>query len=463
MTDTKASSLEHAPASRTQWLITLYAGGGEFCDGYILSIIGVALPLLTVSFSLSPVGAGLLGAASLVGMFFGGMIFGAVTDKFGRQKIYLADLACFVVLSALQFFATEPWQLIVLRTLMGVAIGADFAIAATIASEFAPQKSRGPLLVMLVTMFSVGAAVAYGVGWWMLRFGPDAWRWMLASSAIPAIIILFMRFGTPESPRWLLSKGRAEEADAVLKKMFGPDATIADIAEPEDTPTGYRTIFQGEYRRRTIFIALFWACQLLPIYAIATYEPTILESFGLAEGSSAYLGAVLIQIFYVVGSLSGILFINRGRRKLLLWSFAISALPLLGLAVLAQPPIWLVLLLFAVFGVAMYSGQCLEAIYPSELFPTGVRATANGFATGASRIGAAIGVYGAPHLLDYSVQLAMLVGAGVCGLGWLVTVTMAPETKGKLLTESSAVSRPAGALEVESAVVANGTPTEAPL
>src|SRR6201999_2692860 len=77
--------------------------------------------------------AGLLGAASLVGMLFGGLIFGAVTDKFGRQKVYIADLACFVVLSALQFFASDPWQLIGLRTLMGVAVGAALAIAGTIA------------------------------------------------------------------------------------------------------------------------------------------------------------------------------------------------------------------------------------------------------------------------------------------------------------------------------------------
>lgn len=441
------TSLEHARASRTQWLITLYAGGGEFCDGYILSIIGVALPLLTVSFSLSPVGAGLLGAASLVGMFFGGLIFGAVTDKFGRQKVYLADLACFVILSVLQFFASEPWQLIVLRTLMGIAIGADLAIAGTIASEFAPQKSRGPLLVVLVTMFSVGAAVAYAVGYFMLSLGPDAWRWMLASSAVPALLIVVMRMGTPESPRWLLSKGRVQEAEAVLKQMLGPDASLADITEPEESPTGYLSIFRGAYRRRAIFVALFWACQLVPIYAIATYEPAILQQFGLAEGNTAYLGAVVIQIFYVIGSLSGVLFINRGRRKLLLYSFGISAVPLLGLAVVADPSMWLVLLLFCVFGVAMYSGQCLEAIYPSELFPTGVRATANGFATGASRIGAAIGVYGAPHLLNYSVQLTMLVGAGVAGLGWLVTYLMAPETKGQLLTESSAVSAPAVAVK----------------
>jgi len=205
-------------------------------------------------------------------------------------------------------------------------VGADLAIAGTIAAEFAPQKSRGPLLVVLVTMFSVGAAIAYTVGYFMLNLGPDAWRWMLASSAIPALLILTMRLGTPESPRWLLSNGRAEEAEAVLKQMLGPDATLADIEEPEDSPKGYMTIFRPEFRRRTLFVALFWACQLVPIYAIATYEPAILKQFGLAEGNTAYLGAVIIQIFYVFGSLSGALFINRGRRKLLLWSFAISAL-----------------------------------------------------------------------------------------------------------------------------------------
>jgi len=129
---------------------------------------------------------------------------------------------------------------------------------------------------------------------------------------------------------------------------------------------------------------------------------------------------------------------------------------LLGLAIIAHPPMWLVLVLFCVFGIAMYSGQCLEAIYPSELFPTGVRATANGFATGASRIGAAIGVCGAPHLLNYSVQLTMLVGAGVAGLGWLVTMLLAPETNGKLLTESSAVSQPSTVRTVKSAVAADG-------
>ena len=431
------TTLERARPSRTHWLITMYAGGGEFCDGYILSIIGVALPLITGAFQLDAAGAGLIGSASLIGMFFGGLVFGRVTDRVGRQKVYLFDIAAFIVLSVLQLFADAPWQLVVLRLLMGVAIGADFAIAGTIASEFAPQRSRGPLLVVMVTMWSVGAAVAYVVGWAMLSAGPDAWRWMLSSSAIPAALILLLRMGTPESPRWLLSKGRVAEARAVVEQMLGPGADLSDIETDTGVSGRYRDMFRKPYLRRTVFVCVFWACQLLPIYAISTYEPTILHSFGLATGNASYLGAVVIQIFYVLGSLSGALFVNRGRRTLLLWSFAISALPLLGLAALDRPSAIMVVALFVVFGVASFASQCLQAIYPSELFPTGIRATANGFATGISRVGAALGTYGAPILLGYSTRLAMLVGAVIAVVGWLVSYWLAPETSGKTLNESS--------------------------
>lgn len=149
-------SLERARPTRTQWLITMNAGGGEFCDGYILSIIGVALPLITSQYQLSTFMAGLIGSAALIGMFVGGLIFGYVTDRLGRQKVYLADITAFIVFSAAQFFVSDPWQLTLLRFAMGVAIGADFAIAGTIASEFAPRRSRGPLLVVMVTMWSSG-------------------------------------------------------------------------------------------------------------------------------------------------------------------------------------------------------------------------------------------------------------------------------------------------------------------
>ncbi|WP_413805588.1 MFS transporter [Streptomyces sp. OE57] len=146
----------------------------------------------------------------------------------------------------------------------------------------------------------------------------------------------------------------------------------------------------------------------------------------------------MVQIFSVLGSLSGILVINKGRRTLLLWSFGLSAVPLLGLAALAHPSPAVVIVLFAAFGVACFSSQCLQAIYPSELFPTGVRATANGFATGISRVGAALGTWGAPVVLGHSTRLAMLLGAVICAIGWGTSYVLAPETSGLTLADASA-------------------------
>ncbi|MGW7492514.1 MFS transporter [Streptomyces sp. NPDC054786] len=430
----------HPRPSRTNWLITLYAGGGEFCDGYILSIIGVALPLVSAHFSLGIGDAGLIGSASLLGMFAGGLVFGRVTDRIGRRAVYLADIAAFILLSAAQYVVSEPWQLTALRFAMGIAIGADFAIAGTIASEFAPERSRGPVMVAMVTMWSAGAACAFLVGWAMLAAGAEDWRLMLASSAVPALLVLALRLRSPESPHWLMSRGRTAEARAVLLRMHGPDAdlSVLDEADAERAgPSRYRDLFRGPYLRRTLFICLFWSCQLLPIYAITTYEPTILASFGLAGGHTAYLGAIVVQLFFVLGSLSGALFINRGRRALLLWSFGLSSVPLALLGAFAAPPVWLVVVLFAAFGLAMFAGQCLQAIYPSELFPTAVRGTANGFATGISRIGAAIGTYGAPLLLARSTRLAMLAGALIALAGWAASLVLAPETRGLTLREAA--------------------------
>jgi putative MFS transporter len=126
--------------------------------------------------------------------------------------------------------------------------------------------------------------------------------------------------------------------------------------------------------------------------------------------------------------------------------------PLLALAILVHPPAFVVVALFVVFGLGSFSSQCLQAIYPSELFPTGVRATANGFATGISRIGAAVGTFGAPVLLGYSTRLAMLTGAVIAAVGWVVSYFLAPETSGMTLSESSSATTaqtPADATSLE--------------
>ena len=152
------------------------------------------------------------------------------------------DLAAIVVFSVAQAFVNGPEQLLVLRFLIGVAVGADYPIATSLLAEFSPRKHRGAMLGLLTVMWSVGSAAAYIIGDLLLRLGPDGWRWLLACPAVPAAILVLLRIGTPESPRWLLSQGRVEEAEAVMRKVRQalrparmPEQTV-DCRAPDDEP-----------------------------------------------------------------------------------------------------------------------------------------------------------------------------------------------------------------------------------
>jgi MFS family permease len=240
-----------------------FSAGGPFLDGYALTIIGIALVTMKPQLALSSVDVGLIGAAALVGIFIGGLVFGYVTDRVGRRIMYVADLTALVAVSIASAFATEVWQLVGLRFVLGVAIGADYPIASSLLAEFIPSKYRGRLLGSLFVVWAGGAAAAAAIGWALSALGPDAWRWMLASPAVFGIITLLLRAGTPESPRWLLSKGRTKEAQQVCQRVWGPSATVAQIPD-EPAPTRYTSIFTGIYLRRVIFVGVFFTATRHP-------------------------------------------------------------------------------------------------------------------------------------------------------------------------------------------------------
>jgi MFS transporter, putative metabolite transport protein len=197
----RASLIDDAKQTGFHRRLTLYSSGGPFIDAYVLSIIGVALVQAEDALSLSSVTIGLIGASALIGIFFGGLIFGYVTDKVGRQKMYTIDLLLLIVGSILCLFVQEAWQLIALRFLLGLAIGADYPIATSLLAEFVPRRGRGFLLGALTLAWAAGAVVAYLVGYAMLGLGDDAWRWMLATPAIPGLLTLLLRLGTTRGGR----------------------------------------------------------------------------------------------------------------------------------------------------------------------------------------------------------------------------------------------------------------------
>jgi putative MFS transporter len=352
--------------------------------------------------------------------------------------MFILNLIVFVVGSVLQFFITDATQLIILRFIMGIAVGADYPIASSLMTEFTPKKYRGILVGSLVGMWWVGFVASYAIGAWMVSWGSESWRWMLASSALPAAILLIARLDCPESPRWLMEKGRVEEARKILDKYFGEHV---DVEVPErKTKTSYLEIFRKQYRSRTIFCCLFWILSAAPGLAIATFIPKVLANFHLAQGS-AYVGSLIIGIFYIVGLFPGLLLVDKiGRRPVLLWPFLGQAILLAALAGMADAKPWVILVTFCLYAV-LHSGQNpLQWIYPNELFPTEIRATAVGFAAAMSRLGAFWGTFFMPLILNnFGNRAAMYFNAGLFFIGFVVTYFMAPETAHRTLAQTASV------------------------
>ncbi|MEA5455662.1 MFS transporter [Sinomonas sp. JGH33] len=444
--------LDDATLSPFHKKLALFSSGGPFLDGYILSIIGVALAQITGQWRLNESEQGLIGASTLLGIFLGAFAGGWLTDKFGRKTLFTVDLVAIIVFSAAQFFVGDVVWLIVLRLLIGIAVGADYPIATSLLAEFSPRKYRGPLLGLYVTMWFVGAAAAYIFGEMLTGLGEGGWRWMLASAALPALAIVLARIGTPESPRWLAKVGKVEEANAVLEKVYGPGVSIADL--PEEVKEGFnvRALITSGYGGRMMFVTVFWTASIVPLFAVYAFAPAILGALHL-DGSMAQVGSAVITVMFMVGCLLACLVVNRmGRRPLMIHSFLWSGLALLLLGLFPSAPTAIVMALFIGYAVLIGGTQIMQWVYPNELFPTEIRGSAVGLASSLSRIGAAIGTYLVPVALSgLGIGVTMLIAGVITLLGAGISLVWAPETRGLSLAESAALggksssrSRPVG-------------------
>lgn len=434
--------IDDAPLTPFHIRLTAYSSGGPFIDGYAIAIIGFTWATMGNAFEVTTADKGLIAAAVLIGIFVGGGLFGWVTDKVGRHVMYIIDLLALALFSILSLWATEVWHLVALRFLIGVAIGADYPIATSLLAEYLPRKYRGRMLGATFVVWAVGAAVAPVVGiLCTMWFGDEAWRWMLASSAIFAIVTLLFRLGTPESPRWLISKGRIDEADANIKKVFGPEYGVEDLGEPEpEVKADLKAIFQAPYLKRTLFVCLFWMFQVIPLLSIYSFSFDILEQVGLTgNGAEVFLAAL-----FVAGGIPGLLLVDKiGRKALLIYTFAGIGV-IWGIAGLI-PGLPVMIVFAAICSFALLSGASnfLEIVYPNELFPTEVRATAVGIGTAASRIGAAVAVYLMPFVLERGIHWVLIAGAVISFAGLAVTLLWGEETAGRSLSDTSArVSSP---------------------
>jgi MFS transporter, putative metabolite transport protein len=422
--------------------LTAATGGGMFLDGFVFATIAavIAGTAFSKELGLTPVTLGLISSATLVGTMIGGPLIGYLTDVVGRKPMFIVDLCIFLAASLAMFIVTEPWQIIALGVILGMAIGGDYAIGSPLLGEFAPVRNRGRYLAVLEILWNVGYVTAFFVGLVVLSLAPEAWRFVLASSAIPAGVILMLRHGLPESPRWLIGKGRRAEAEKVLADL-GVDPERAGYLEEPETKTRWRTLFSRAYIGRTAFASLFWVCIVIPYFALTFFQSEVLATLGI---DNPVVVALLGTMVALLGAATGWYLIDKvGRRPLLIIPMFVcgAALTVVALGDLLAFPVALNVVCF--FAYLFFYGimGILCGVYPLEVFPTSVRTSGLGLASGFSRVGAAVATFLVPiGFATLGLVPVVLILAGVSVFGGVISLILAPETARKHLTDTGAIS-----------------------
>ena len=428
-------------ARRFQRKIAVLAGAGMFIDGFDVSVIAVALPGLTKEWNItSGLISGIVASSVVVGMFFGMMIGGWLVDKFGRRRMYMWDLAGFVVFGIAAAITQNVWQLIAARFLLGVFIGADYPISSSLTAEFTSPRRRGGLIIFMSLMWQLGSLTAYLLGIALFSTGDSAWRWMLFAGAILAIVVIILRASMPESPRWLRSVGRVAEAEEIERDTWEKHDLLIDSRAPSQAKEkgAWKELFSPLMRRATIFCSIFWFAFACSFYGIQMYTPTILGPFTEGRPRLAFLGAALIASLGVVGAGMG-MYVTEwlGRRKQIIYCFTGMSIALIVLGLWKAPTLLpLILLLSATILLANLGPGILNMVYPNEMFPTRLRGTGVGFAGSVSRIGSFLGVLVFPILVtSWGMQAATWLFVIICLIGLGTSILLAPETRGRNLDE----------------------------
>lgn len=379
-----------ATARRAVVGATAVAALGGLLFGYDTGVISAALLYIAPAFQLSEMWQQIVVASLLVGAIVGVAVGGIVADNLGRRRTLSITSLVFTVGAVISAVAPNLPTLLGSRLLLGFAIGtASLSVPAYIA-EIAPPESRGRLVSINQIMISSGILFSYLAGF--LLADAAAWRWMLGLAAVPSLLMFVGLLRLPESPRWLVSRGRLDDARAVLRKVVGADRVESELTALSSAVTAERNVTYRDVLRPSLRPAIYLGIgvaavnQLVGVNAITYYAPTLLTKAGFGE-SAAILSSVGIGIANVAFTLVGLLLIDRvGRRPLLLVGLGgvVVSLVVIGLlyAVTDLSGIWAVALVaFLIIYEAMFSASIGLAMWliNSEIFPTALRGKAGSF------------------------------------------------------------------------------------
>lgn len=423
--------IERVPFGRFQWRLLWMGGLGYTFDAMDGALMAAILPVVTALWHLTTQQTGVVGSSAMIGYLFGAFFAGALGDLIGRRSVMMYALAIYSVATLIAAFAPS-WQVLFWwRVVASVGTGAEAAIIAPFLSEFVPRQYRGRFIGSLAGFFSYGFVFAALLGFFVIPRWSDGWRIVQVVSALPIVMLLWWRRSLPESPRWLLERGRSVQARAEVERIEAEltrhgRTTLPSLDSVEIAPAAnarragsflgnLAALWSRPVRRTTIMLWILWITITFAYYGFFTWIPSLLVKQGMTITRS-FGYSIIINLAQIPGYYSAAFLSEKLDRK---WTIVVymllgggSAYLLSGAA--TDMSITTAGALLSFFMNGTYAGIYA---YTPELYPTAFRTTGMGVASAFGRIGG----LSAPIVIGATYDQIRF--AGVFGITTVVLVT----------------------------------------
>ena len=381
--------LEALPVGRFHYKLLLVTGLGWLFDSMDTGLIAFILPVLAKEWGLAPGQMGLIGSIGLIGMALGAVISGTVADRIGRKKVFTITVLLYSIASAFCALSWNYQSLLVFRFLVGFGLGGELPVAATLVSEYAPSRVRGRFIVLLESFWGLGWIAAACIAYFFIPV--YGWRMAFLIGALPALYVCLIRLHMPESVRYLLTRGRVDEARQIVlyleKQLHVPSALFTGETEtvPVVAKASFRELWKKPFMSRTIMLWLVWFGINFSYYGIFMWLPSLVfqQGFTVVKTFEYVLIMTLAQLpgYYCAAWL-----VDKIGRKYTLSAFLLFS----GVAsyffghasTAATLMMWGSVMSFFNLGAwgVLYT-------YTPEQYPTAIRALGSGWAAGFGRFG----------------------------------------------------------------------------
>jgi putative MFS transporter len=430
--------LDTLPMNRRHWTLFLVCAVTFAFDALDFQIMALVAPAMAKEWGLRPQELGFVLSSTAIGMLIGAYLFGALGDRIGRRSGFQITVAIFAIFSGLCAFAENPTQLAILRFITGIGIGGFVPIDTAMMTEYTPAKKRGRMMAWFAMFFPLGGLLAALAA---KQVVPDlGWRALFIVGVIPAIMVLLVRLLIPESPRYLLSRGRLEEARESIAWIANgkpvPETSGIQPLSPPSASFSFLELFDRRYLARTLMLTALWFCWAFSYFGLLIWLPSLLTQ---------HKGLPAVEVFtFIMGfMLSGIagrivmsfLVDSWGRRYTIAFcAVAAAATAMLFSQQTTHSGLVLFGYAFAFFHDGGYSGI---APYAPELYPTRARSTDVGWANGAGRIAGILSPIAIGYLVPVGLWAVFAALASGYLLAGLVVLAFGIETKGMILEDAA--------------------------